>query len=168
MEAGRELDALVAERLGLNVLGEAICCCPEGYWYVDSEIEGYVGSMGHIKPVYFNQCHCERLDEGDKEMAAENPHLIEAIAENRRERHVLGHDAMCLEPVNEYSTSIAAAWELVDKDHPCGWFDKYYIARYGGGYGVFLLGERHYAVAFTSADTAPHAICLAFLKDTDV
>ena len=59
------------------------------------------------------------------------------------------------------STNIADAWEVVDLGHPCGWFDSYYIMRYGAGYAI---GRCMDDAVYAEADTAPLAICLAALK----
>lgn len=67
------------------------------------------------------------------------------------------HKAEARHFIPDYSGSIAAAWELVGK------FDKFVLARAGSDWvasnqwepGVQPLGI---------ADTAPMAICLAFLK----
>ena len=64
-------------------------------------------------------------------------------------------------PLPHYSTNIADAWEVVDLGHPCGWFDSYYIMRYGAGYAI---GRCMDDAVYAEADTAPLAICLAALK----
>lgn len=61
-----------------------------------------------------------------------------------------------------FSTDIAAAWKLVDKDHPCGWFDSFALIRYGAGYAIMKIRRPHEVVA--EADTAPLAICRAAIQ----
>ena len=110
MEAGRELDALVAERLGYE-----------------------------IKPGYA-QCG-------------------------------FGHKTNYWFRIPSYSTSITAAWELVGKLRAQGlavWVigdqtgSLVCVGDYQGGYD---LGDLTYRA---SGNTAPLAICLAFLKVTEV
>lgn len=108
MEAGRELDALVAtEVMGLDVPGWAVvmmdpeCCVPwhgnvmeEGY---PEDPEGKCGLAYARLPVFTACCGCDLWDERD------TPY---------NSREVLGHHAACLEPVPFYSADIAAAWEV--------------------------------------------------------
>jgi hypothetical protein len=68
-------------------------------------------------------------------------------------------------PPEHYSTDISAAWEVMDKEHPCGWFDGFALARYGSGYAIFrLLSRLKLSSLFVEADTAPLAICRAATK----
>jgi hypothetical protein len=87
--AGPEVDAAVARALGLDVLG-IIPCCP------DPETFGYlVGyeEQGNIpRPVYLRDCACEFKEPNDVDY--------------------FGHHAGCLDVVHDYSTDIAAAWEV--------------------------------------------------------
>lgn len=63
------------------------------------------------------------------------------------------------EPIPDYSTSIAAAWEIVEK-------------LLNEGHGIRLYGRQGFTVNIDgweeTADTAPMAICLAFLKLEDI
>lgn len=97
MNAGRELDALIAEK----VMG----------WYLDSTKEYH-----------------------------------------RKHIHSLGHNALA--PVPNFSTDIAAAWEVVEKFQ--GSFKVF--KPFGGQWEVECTN------GFSKADTAAHAICLAALK----
>lgn len=116
MVAGREMDALVAEKvMGIAILGEARCAAPEGQWMVLSDTKDLDDTYGVVRSVYLDLCHCENLDKGDVELGIDNPHLVETICQNRKERRVFGHDVICLGVVREHSTSIAAAWEVRDK-----------------------------------------------------
>lgn len=68
----------------------------------------------------------------------------------------------------QYSTSIEAAWLVLNLEHPCGWFDGFVFLRYGSGYGVWKIrkhdGKFLTVEPFVQEKTAPHAICLAALK----
>jgi len=98
LEAGREMDALVAE-----VMGWRDC---EGYWEDEKVIHTDVGGW------------CPSQD-------------------------------------------ISAAWDVLHLGHPCGWFDSYYLMRYGNGYAI-AGHSTHLIIA--EAPTAPLAICRARLK----
>lgn len=94
--AGPEMNALVAEHvMGLQVLGEANCACPEGDWYIsDAEPQK---NWGHMMPVYLQQCLC---------------HLHEKETDELHER-LFGHLMHgCLDVVPHWSTSIVAAWKV--------------------------------------------------------
>jgi len=112
MEAGRELDALVAERLG------AIKVIPYG----TSEGDFF--------------CHWGNTPDGG------------GISR----------------PLCHYSTSIAAAWELVEKlkGDSC----TIDISSATPGW-ICMIDVLHGHGAEVRADTAPLAICLAFLKATE-
>ena len=73
----------------------------------------------------------------------------------------IDHGQLCvLRAIPEYSTNIAAAWEVVEKmreNQTVG------IHEYSEGWEVVLIGPGC-AVADGQADTAPHAICLAALQ----
>lgn len=87
------------------------------------------------------------------------------------------HNCKCLEPAEgkkciclpDYSRSIAAAWEIVDSLKA----QDYYIALFdeNHGYGVSekqwiaeLRDHKARTITEGEAETAPLAICLAFLK----
>ena len=116
MPAGREIDALVAEKvMGIVILGEARCAAPEGDWMVLSGLDDLDDTYGVTRSVYLDMCHCENLDRGDQELAKENPHLVDTICQNRKERQVFGHDVICLGVVSEYSNFMEPAWQVVEK-----------------------------------------------------
>lgn len=64
-----------------------------------------------------------------------------------------------------YSKSIADAWAVVEKWRELG-FDVDITAHHGWQYGCRIApkGTFNTSTHFESADTAPHAICLAALK----
>lgn len=78
-----------------------------------------------------------------------------------RKKYIDSHDGTTVIPA--YSTSIEAAWEVVDKLGG-NMFQLHYDTRYGTegvkGWSVILDGS----VMCQFVDTAPHAICLAALK----
>jgi hypothetical protein len=75
-----------------------------------------------------------------------------------------------MEALPYYSTQISAAWELVEKAQAKGYEP---IVRYDtviGDWVANIVTNRHYQSykSFNaSANTAPHAICLAYLALTD-
>lgn len=71
-----------------------------------------------------------------------------------------GGKAMCLVDSFTPSTSIAAAWEVVERSRLLRW---YVLGDYGGSWAVLEWGEDDYRV-YAEADTAPLAICKAALK----
>jgi hypothetical protein len=66
-----------------------------------------------------------------------------------------GHELGCEEPL-DYCTSIAAAWEIVEK------WDTIQFERTNGGRWILVVDRNEIDAEY--ADTAPMAICLAFLK----
>lgn len=60
--------------------------------------------------------------------------------------------------VLEYTTSIAAAWEVVER-----WPDGYFIEKDGDGYAIWEM-EAYRNDLKCKAKSAPLAICLAALK----
>ena len=106
MPAGRELDALVARMMDLDVLGLAPCVeYPGGGPYVESLPSGEVSryNLG-MQPVYLRDCLCEyyRPEYGVKRF---------------------GHSCQCLGVVPDYSTDIAAAMDVLSKARwDGGWF----------------------------------------------
>ena len=87
--------------------------------------------------------------------------LNEAVARK------LGIELGNLKP-RDYSTSIEAAWEVVEylnktKFHCCQLNVDGLNVKYG-----FWIGDRHSQKFFGEADTAPRAICLAFLKSREL
>ena len=113
LPAGRELDALIAEKV----------------MHLFSEELGHNCDHHNYGP----QMHCEACDRDT---------------------------VNCQIP--PYSTSIAAAWEVVEKVlYPRGWYLVPMPKTDGKDWGVFE-GDDLFEVAI--GDSAPHAICLAALK----
>ena len=113
MDAGRELDAKVAERLGIEVER-------------DPRLREFY-LKGHIQWSDIGYGECYRPMFGDESK------------------------------IKDYSTSIAAAWELVEH---MGDMMKRLLWNKGSGKWECILDYDHVGVV----PTAPHAICLAFLK----
>ena len=132
LEPGPALDALVAEKvMGLRLDGDFPIQQDEaGGWDPIDEEDG----AGHQRRPCYRTC-------GDHPMP---PYQYE-------------HGSTCRRVVPEYSTDIAAAWEVVEKLRPTGPKLSIHAARlgydveYGPGW-------------FVSAPTAPLAICRAALK----
>ena len=144
----RAIDVLVAREIfGLDVLGRARVCYCDGCCFVaqPSEVEA------ENDFVYLRECACAEVERIEQEFIAEHPEI-----EPMEKVKILGHDGMCLEDVPEYTTSIAAAWAIVEKFrlivHP---------------YGVKWLATPYNSVSdwhMLLADTAPLAICLAAIQ----
>lgn len=110
MQAGRELDALVAEQvMGWPVLGWTTCAYADGEWtmHPGDEPSGFMVHAEHA-PVYLRTCHCADVDVED----------LELVEEDR----IFGHYTFCLDVVPRFSTEIAAAWQVVEKMRSLGWF----------------------------------------------
>ena len=163
MNAGRELDALIAEKvMGMKVLGNETCVYVEGdaTVHIGTDPKGW-SCFAEIGPVVAGEyCRCEEYkdDSEYKDFTWKYDHL-----------------EVCLKPVPNYSTSIADAWLVVEKlrsaqpswhliindtSGPC------YRARFYALYGVgkFDIDQwvRDPNDDFTVwAETAPLAICLA-------
>ena len=95
MPAGREIDALVAEKImGMTVVGKATCLLAEGF-VIQSENDGAPVPKWHsVEPVFVEDCICD-IETDD--------------------RKLFGHQIGCLEVVPFFSTDIAAAWQVVEK-----------------------------------------------------
>jgi hypothetical protein len=154
LKAGRELDALIAEKvMGLRVVGRAKAEtfeCKDDYLII---------AEGGDEPVFLSQgrCMCED-DEGLPGFPASE------------ELHLFGHLRYCLDVVLHYSTDIAAAWQVIEKirlgnsmmiDVSCG------NGRLGWRCYIRVFEKRadgHDREAFETANTAPLAICRAILR----
>ena len=149
-ENWREIDVIVAREIfGLDILGRARVCYCDGCCFVATPSE----NESENDFVYLRECKCAEVAEIEKEFITEHPEI-----EPMEQVKILGHDGMCLEDVPEYSTSIAAAWAIVEKFrlivHP---------------YGVKWLATPYNSVSdwhMLLADTAPLAICLAAIQRT--
>lgn len=173
MEAGRELDALVAERImGLQVLPEFLHAkrYPTGDPPCVDSLQDERNAYGLGKHPFFvsPDCGCEDLDKTDPfELGEDSPHPWHDMPRFH------GHAALCPEFVPLYSTDIAAAWQVVER------FDgrvtvsgpKAPVA--GGEYQagdkweaeILPTAQTYFADSvFELGDTAPHAICLAALR----
>lgn len=90
------------------------------------------------------------------------------------EKHYVGNSGKCFccGIIPPYSTSIAAAWEVVEKMFYLGWdLELQYFKKNDKEYTVRVLfaeigNQELSTLAF--ADTAPHAICLAALEAVGV
>ena len=143
MEAGRELDALVAEKvMGLEVLGQSTIAYIEGETSIhpDSKPEHW-SCYAESGPIYLQHCVCEFKDEHDE--------------------IIYGHIVQCCDAVPLFSEEIGAAWEVVEvltkkKEVTL----EYYKLPTGDKWGIAIgMGT---VTGF--GDTAPLAICLAALK----
>ena len=97
LPAGPELDALVAEILGYDVLGITYCLPdPEctGYYLAYESLEDWQIPRGELRPVYLYDCVCE---------------FAKPSAKN-----YFSHVAGCLEIIKEYSLEDNYAFEVVD------------------------------------------------------
>lgn len=67
--------------------------------------------------------------------------------------------------VPDYCHDIKAAWEVVEK-HICVSDEYYFCLEFNAMYweAGWRTTDKNHAVGWSSADTAPMAICLAFLK----
>ena len=167
MPAGREMDAFVAEKvMGLQVLGNAHCACPEGDWYICGTQKDYTGDYGTIRPVYLRKCGCDGAKKSNAELVKDNPELADTMKEKEIDDIVHGHISYaCLEVVPEYSTSIAAAWEVAEKlrkSHCC----VIVFSDYDFIWEVRLIVPEgdHKPYVVETDETAPGAICRAALK----
>ena len=144
LEVGRELDALIAEKvMGLDVLGWAsgVCYGGDGWYIQDAEPKTH--------PAFLEHCFCDIGDYGDSWPVA------------------LGHDVGCLGVVRFYSTEIAAAWEVVEKLRGMGlnirlhtWGEGWQFAC-GNVFTDWVIPDDAY---WSTAKTIPHAICLSALR----
>ena len=173
MGAGRELDALIAEKvMGIPVVGWA-----RAHWCVDEwsilgdNDEPQENEARH--PVYAAHCICNILDSlvpidedtTEARFIDATRQLLIDMTRAENARLTCGHHRGCLEPVTHYSTDYNAVFQVVEvmrkRRRPlhlqeslgnyCAEFDKD-----GSAYWT----DKNYS----SAPTAPHAICLAALK----
>ena len=97
MKVGPELDALVAEILGYDILGITPCLLdPEcgGYYLSYDKLADWETLMAESRPVFLYRCVCELGRPEDK--------------------NYFGHNAGCLGVVKEYSLEDTFAFEVVD------------------------------------------------------
>lgn len=153
LQAGRELDAMVAERvMGWKVVGYVDAwgeCGPE---------EPMAEPGDH--PAYVEECICEWVRQNNVEYGKDPEH-----------GWIHGHSWQCLAIVPEHSTSVAAAWEVVEKMRERGW-QLHLQGPHGGwrarfvwwGETIPVVGARPRIDPHADADTAPLAICLAAIQ----
>ena len=149
--AGLEMDVAVARALGLDVLGvigvfpNPVC---EGRFIIGFKVGGNVP-----RPIYLDDCICEFREPNDRDYFC--------------------HHAGCLKVVRQYSTDIAAAWDLIDVmgseglilyplDVSSDNLDETWCAR-------FVTGDEPEVQPWEAGwsgrgDSAAVAICRAFLK----
>lgn len=180
MPAGRELDAIVAERvMGQTVLGRATAVFVEGEWSIhpESDPEGWACYAG-LEPLYLDHCLCDVAErprnwpcETDEEREMMEQADREDAEQRARERaRFNGHVASCLAVVPRYSTDRAAALHLLDLLVDRGWSWQCELVR-RDCYHVLLWPS-------TSSGTLPNAdlkeetlalaVCRAALEATEV
>ncbi len=176
MVAGRELDALVAEKvMGMDVRGWALAYIDEmSCWCIEHPDKPERGTSADLRAVYTRHpletvCFLDKLTEEERAgwRAGDEDDLRREFA---RDVAAWGTSHHRLEAVPGYSTDISAAWEVVEKME-------------ANGYCPSLVNDDHghWAMSFEGespitekcpwvtvhvdevewADTAPHAICLA-------
>jgi hypothetical protein len=174
LPAGRELDALVAEKvMGLKVVGRCCAVFVEGEWSIhpDAEPEGWT-CYAELAPVYARpECDCAEsvVREYDTPEKAELYREIDAERDARQAISMAktGHRTYCLGVVPGYSTDIAAAWEVVEKLLETCFVDVNAIPgssiiQWFVTVRLMPLTARH-PIRGAGALTAPLAICLAAL-----
>lgn len=139
MKAGRELDALIAEK----VMGQDITLHDEHSW------EPF---MGEFIP---------GLEEGGSKMCA---HCFLLWFNENDEPS----DTPCIPSLSEFSTDIAAAWTVLEKLREAK-FSVTITGYWEGSTGKWWVNvmENVESAANTNADTAQLAICLAALEAVD-
>lgn len=145
MKPGRELDALVAEK----VMGLSVWRKPNLAEFEDSGRRGLIGVpsvlMGHSAQQINDMFHtADLLAEGDS-------------------YRVGAEDSTQLVP--HYSTDIAAAWEVVERSRKTHSFTVSSEWEHSWHCEVkWHLEDNTQGDSWAQADAAPHAICLAALK----
>ncbi len=180
-EAGRVLDAEVAERVMGHVLaGMATCIHVEGEWsiHVDSGVDGWA-CHAEVGPVYVEHCNCADgpivlrglEDDTDEDRACRQKINEEYAAEYASDRERFGHSRNCLGVVPEYSTDIAAAWTVVEQLAALGFSTsvewKAEDRRSPLSAEVCITRNLDEESAVAIAPTAPLAICRAALSALD-
>lgn len=170
--AGRELDALIAERVfGQSVIAWICCVHVEGEWSVhpDSHPEGLAcyAERGPVTAARCNGQHAPLHLSIRPDTSLEDAATIRELNQDSERENAsdvaafCGHTRYCLEVVPNYSTDIAAAWLVVAKLCPTAnisepWFKMYTT---GGAWRANF----HYHTDDSLGDTAPLAICRAAL-----
>ena len=173
MVAGRELDALVGQAMGLDVRGWALAYIDEmSCWCIEHPDEPGRGDPEDLRAVHaprglLTVCYLDEIpEEEDKPYwAARDEEDVRRVFKRDMATWGTSHDA--LEAVPEYSTSIAAAWQVVEKLTP-GRHERMTIVfnlphEPGGSAEVsFWAGEE--GLVWARGESVPHAICEAAIK----
>lgn len=132
MKPGRELDALVAEKVMGYQIAKALvpAIFVEGEWsiradYPDDGVGPDSGWMCYsgLEPAYVRDCQCDQepidwfreVDMSDpRAVGFAQRHADRDRAEREREIPRYGHLGSCLEVVPRYSTDISSAWEIME------------------------------------------------------
>ncbi len=147
MKAGRELDALVAEKvMGLGVIEQRYAWYGDGYWGVDP---------------FQHDLDWKQTNEEMHPVWREFPDCKDPS------RCLDCKDTSCWSVVPHYSTNISAAWEVVEKVWPSGSGMCLTPSSFGWAIYYPLTITMKWSQPVVKADTAPHAICLAALKAKD-
>ena len=164
MKPGRELDALISERL----FERKIICwepgwAPDGCWSMD------LGAEGEKDPWVLKRCCCDFLAKHDREICAEiGVEYREHYKDKIELRERCGHFPTCLEIVPNYSTTWEGMRLVVEAMRAKGWRLKLlgyvsgsFAARFYGEGGDVRYGES------VDGNEAPHAVALAALLAGD-
>ena len=164
MEAGRELDALVAEKvMGLQVLGLANANNYDGDWIVfgDAIPEGDNNEPVFLRDAEIPCQSCVSWDEWNKE----RPEMPEEKLAN-------GHYSSCLEVVPFYSELIGAAWQVVEKLFADGFEVRVNLNHDDYFKNECIISKEYWKeeddIVVNRVETIPLAICLAALKAVKV
>jgi hypothetical protein len=172
----RALDAEIAAKVfGHAVVGTATCVHVEGEWsiHVDSDPHGWA-CYAETGPVYVQHCTCERRpyalpvqeNESDEDRAWREEHDAKTARDFESDRARFGHSRYCLAVVSEYSTDIAAAFDVL------GCFPHWSLrtiheGRTGNFCSIYQPSHpftSNLVEHFTEAETPALAICRAALK----
>ena len=193
MEAGRELDALVAEKvMGLKLVGNCKAWDPEGSGYCIYRPDA--GEPGALRPAYVAHCNCDifPLYQDESEWTSKPLELFSlsdqrdslvsrearrqsvarkmwkrVASDHRREfeadKAIWGHASGCLDVVPAYSTEIGATSEVWEV-----WRRENRLWRLldnGKVFGIELSRPNQtFSVFAEDADTIPLATCLTALR----
>lgn len=169
--AGRELDALVAEKvMGLTVLPlRMVAAFVEGEWslHPESTVEGWA-CHSEEAPVYVSRCMCDlgpiQVPEDDPETNhLRHEHNETWQKEFDAEREKWGHTSRCLDVVPTYSTDIKAAWKVVEamREHDFTFIIDNTSFVWCAGFSPLAAPDR---IQWVANDSARLAICLAALS----
>jgi len=142
MDAGREMDAMVAEK----VMG----------WKRG-------GKGDHTKPLHYKSLDHPGEIRSNWAAKGEHDYLVSPDGGVHYLCVCAGEDTKDHIDLPGFSTSISAAWEVVEK---MDLFDNYCLGKcQDGDYGIFHNDEEeHGSTPIASASTAPLTICRAALK----